>query len=157
MNTLYARALLLAGFSLATAACGDDSGGKSCAAGESGCACLEENACNGDLVCMEGKCTGSFDVGVKVSDGRARGCDVLVNEAGVRVADVTFNDKVKGTFVRESPRVAVSFISTTDAPIDASGIHLQVVGDDRAGVTVESVACADAAGKPLEGVTVSLN
>lgn len=158
MITQLTRALLLIGLTAALFACGDDDDASSnmCVAGNAGCPCLEDDTCKGELACMAGTCQGTFDVGITVSDKNARGCDVLVTEQGSRVADATFGETVKGTFVREAPKVALSFISTSDAPIDGKGIQLQLVGADSDGLQVESVECADRTGKPLKGVTVAL-
>jgi hypothetical protein len=159
MITQFTRAFLLIAIAGSLLACGDDDDASSsmCVAGNAGCPCLEDDACSSeDLTCMAGTCQGTFDVGVTVSNKNARGCDVLVTEQGSRVADATFGETVKGTFVREAPKVALSFISTSDAPIDGNGIQLQLIGAGSDGLQVESVECADRAGKPLEGVTIAL-
>ena len=98
---------------------------------------------------------GVSGAGVKVSDPNARGCEVLLLEGGAHIDAVTFDDTVKGTFIREAPRVAVSFVAAGDAPIAAGAVQVAVTGD--AGeVEVKTVRCVDAQAKPLADVAVTL-
>ena len=154
------RAAVLAALAVVTASttgCGDDEG--ACKAGEAGCACVTDAdagaACADGLACIEGTCKGESEAGLVVGDKRARACDVLVLEEGARVADVVFGDGVLGTFVREAPRVAVSFIANTDAAISGSAIRVRVNGDI-SGLSVQEVECAGADGATLSGAKVSL-
>lgn len=146
---------LLVTLAVAGSACGSDGDDRSCEPGSAACACLEDDACGDGLACEDGVCRGESDVGISVSDGRARACDLLLAEGAGHVHAVAFGDAVKGTFVREAPRVAVSLISASDAPIPADAVSLRVVGD-AADVEVADVACADSAGEPLANVTIGL-
>ena len=139
------------------AACGgDDSSSDTCKPGAAGCECLKDNVCDDNLTCTDGKCAGTFDVGVAVSDPAARACDVLLSETTAQVSSVGFDESVKGSYVRQAPKVAVSFVSAKDAPISGSGISLKLVGSGTDGIEVVSTKCADAQGKALDDVTVAL-
>lgn len=98
---------------------------------------------------------GISGAGVTVSDPNARGCEVLLLEGGARVDSVTFDDTVKGTFIREAPRVAVSFVAAGDAPIAAGAVQVSLSGG-AGDVEVKTVHCVDAQAKPLADVSVTL-
>jgi hypothetical protein len=94
-------------------------------------------------------------VGVAFSDPAARGCELLLVEGAGRVESVTFADTVRGTFIREAPRVAVSVVSAGDSPIAQGAVQVALSGDP-AGVEVKTVRCVDAQASALDGVTASL-
>jgi len=94
-------------------------------------------------------------VGVAFSDPAARGCELLLIEGAGRVESVTFADTVRGTFLREAPRVAVSVVSTGDSPIAQGAVQVALSGDP-AGVEVKTVRCVNAQASALDGVTASL-
>ena len=149
---------LVAGFSCAFAACGGGGGNNNtpaCAAGAKGCACKAGNACDDGLICSSNVCGEGTASGVVVSSTNARGCDVLLEEKGVRVEKVAFDGSVKGTFIRQAPRVALSFVSASDAPIGAGAIKLTLSGPSSQ-VAVAKVTCVDTKAAPIAGATVKL-
>ena len=94
--------------------------------------------------------------GFKVSDANARGCEVLLTEGTAKIDKVVFDDSVVGTFVREAPRVAVTFVSAQGGAIGTGAVKLTVVGD--AGqVQVKKVSCVGPKAEPLSGASVSLD
>ena len=80
---------------------------------------------------------------------------MLTESTGTAVATVAFKAGVVGTFVREAPRTAVTFVAPGDATIPTNGVEVALSGPT-SGVTVSKVSCVDAAGQKLSGVTVSL-
>lgn len=88
-------------------------------------------------------------------DKRARSCDLLIVEGETRIEAVVFGEGVQGTFVREAPNVAVSFIATEDSSIDADAVVVQLADADGE-FEITQVACADSAGEPLEDPKVSI-
>jgi hypothetical protein len=148
---------LLATFLLVlSASCGGSS--QTCTPGTSGCACRTEGtACDDGLACgASNTCGPPATSGFVVSDATARSCDVLLIEESATVKSMTLTSAVKGTHLREAPRVAVSFISTSDAPIPAGAVGLVLASGAASGLTIKKVTCADAAGTPIAGVTVRL-
>jgi hypothetical protein len=131
-------------------------GVKSCPPGSNACACTE-NVCDTGLVCLPNNtCGAAVAAGLGVSDAAARGCEVLLTEqAGTTVAAVIFGDGVVGTFVREAPKVAVSFVASADAQLPAAGISLALSGP-ASGLVVSKAACVDAKGAKLPAASVSL-
>ena len=128
-----------------------------CTAGAQGCACKPGNTCDFGLACTAGKCAAAPSAGLSVSNPAARGCEVLLVEHGATVQTITFDDTVKGTFVREAPRVAVSFVSAKDTAIAQGSVKVVLAGGGTAaGVTVQQVNCVDVAAAPLAGVEVSV-
>src|SRR4051812_7310457 len=138
-----------------------DAASDGCTAGSNACACRAGNTCDTGLVCKTGLCIGATKAGLTVSDPMARGCEVLLLEKDSTVASITFDATVKGTFVREAPKVAVSFVSAGDTAIGAGSIQLALAGASGAGsvsgVTVQTVSCVDAKAAALSGVHVTLN
>ncbi|MSP71469.1 MAG: hypothetical protein EXR76_04645 [Myxococcales bacterium] len=76
--------------------------------------------------------------GLTVSDPNARGCEVLFTEGRATIEAVTFDATVVGTFIREAPRVALSFVSAADAAIAVGSIRVdaKAVALPEASVTV---------------------
>ena len=68
---------------------------------------------------------------------------------------MAYGEGVKGTFVREAPRVALSFIANEDSPIPGSDVQLRILGSGT-DVAIDKVECADKDGAPLDGAMVSL-
>lgn len=127
-----------------------------CVKGTSDCACrAEAPRCDEGLMCEQDKCVGFSETGGSVSDELARSCELLlVDTEGSSVLAVTFGDNVQGTFVRQPPNTAVTFISKNDAPFAGDAFKLQSSG---AGAPeLKDAKCADAQGAPLEGSPVSL-
>jgi hypothetical protein len=89
-----------------------------------------------------------------VSNANARGCEVLLTEKGGKVQRVTFEGSVKGTFLREAPRVAVTFVSKEDSPIAAGVVKIE--GGPLSGVEVTKVSCVDKSGAKLPDTKITL-
>jgi len=128
-----------------------------CTAGAAMCACKPDNVCDTGLVCgADMKCGAGSVAGFAVSDPAARGCELVLTEAGTTaISKVTFKEGVVGTFIREAPRTAVSFVADKDATIPTGAVEVALSGDG-SGVTVSSVSCVNAAGEKLAGATVSI-
>ncbi len=140
--------------------CDDSSSGSDCEPGTAGCECRDGDAgpaCDEGLTCVEGVCQGENTIGVSISDPNVRSCEVLVEEAGAVVVGLTTDGTIKGTFIRQAPKVAITFISLTDEPIGEDALQIRTTGDDSATITVKSSSCADSAGQPIDGATVSLS
>ncbi len=132
-------------------------GPKPCSEGEAGCACRAGNTCDDGLACgSDGKC-GAVEVrGVHVSDAAARGCEVVLGEqAGTTVTGVVFKNGLKGAFVREAPRVAVTFVAGGDQAIAAGSVEVRLSGSAPS-VTLASGSCVDSKGARLGGAPVSV-
>lgn len=93
--------------------------------------------------------------GLTVSDPNARGCELLLTEGTAEVESVTFDSTVKGTFIREAPRVAISFVAAADAPIAGGAVKVAAAGDS-AQLQVKTVHCFDGKAAPLADVSVTL-
>ena len=93
--------------------------------------------------------------GLTVSDPNARGCEVLFIEGGATIEGVTFDATVVGTFIREAPRVALSFVSAADAAMAVGSIRVAVKGD-ASQLVVKSVKCVDAKAVALPEASVTL-
>lgn len=136
---------------LASCTCGT----KTCPPGSNECPC-KENACDTGLVCQANNtCGAAVAATIAVSDLGARGCEVVLTEQGTTVANVSFADGVVGTSVREAPRVAVSFVSATDAQLPTNGVKLGLSGAS-SGLVVSKVTCVDSKGVKLPGATLSV-
>lgn len=129
-----------------------------CTAGQPGCACRAANSCDEGAVCgPDGVCAAPGFVSLVVSDPAARGCEVLLTEgAGATVALAKFDSTAVGTFLREAPRVAVTFVAANDAAFSASGAQLGLTAGQASGLTVTKATCVDAKGAVLPNATVSL-
>lgn len=97
---------------------------------------------------------GGASSGLSVSDANARGCEVLLTEKSSKVQRVTFEGSVKGTFLREAPRVAVTFVSKDDSPI-ATGV-VKIEGGPLSGIEVTKVSCVDKSGAKLPDTKITL-
>ena len=103
--------------------------------------------------------TDATDPGVKsgltLSDPNVRGCEILLSEGTARIDTVTFDGTVVGTFIREAPKVAISFVAAKDAPMANGAIQVTVKGDAKQ-VTVKKVSCVDVKAAAVAGVTASI-
>ncbi len=104
--------------------------------------------------------TDATDPGVKsgltLSDPNVRGCEILLSEGTAKIDTVTFDGTVVGTFIREAPKVAISFVAAKDAPMANGAIQVTVKGDAKQ-VTVKKVSCVDVKAAAVAGVTATLN
>jgi hypothetical protein len=142
---------IVLGLSLGALAC---SGPPACPAGTANCPCRSGAACDTGLTCgADGKCAGGSTSGVTVTDANARGCELLLNEpAGTAVVGVTFNNGLKGTWVRESPKVAVTFVAGADKAIGDGSVVLALTGGTS--VSVTKASCVDVHGARVNGTPV---
>jgi hypothetical protein len=139
--------------------CSDERSGRNpeCPPGTATCPCGPMNACDEGLSFEDSICRGVVTRTVSISDERSRSCEVLVSEtAGGHLLRATFEDSLRGTFVAERPRVAVSFTATADEPILGSAIGL-VQAEGAGNIEITKSACFDVKGSALAGATVSLN
>ncbi len=129
--------------------------GAPCAPGAQSCACKEGSQCNDALACNPSNvCVPPVAAGLQVSDALARGCELLVTEsAGSTVLSAAFKNGVKGTFVREAPKVAITFVSGGDTALGAN-VELGLSGP-ASGLTVGKTSCVDVKGQRLNA-TVSI-
>ncbi len=147
------RALLvvLAAFVLAGCACNPP-----CDAGALNCACKEAQACNDALVCSaDNKCIAPTMATVRVTDPAARGCELVLNEReGTTVAAVSFKNGLEGTWVRQAPKVAVTFVAGGDSAVSG---HVELgLSGPASGVTVTRTGCVDVRGQRLAGAAASV-
>jgi hypothetical protein len=143
-------ATLLAAALLSSVGCGEDPAPKSTSVPDA--AGTDEDTTTGD--------SDAIDPGVKsgltLSDPNVRGCEILLTEGTAKIESVSFDGTVVGTFIREAPKVAVSFVAAKDAPMGPSAIQLTVKGDATQ-VQVKKVSCVDAKAATLASVTATLN
>jgi hypothetical protein len=105
--------------------------------------------------CEGGPCPGA---GLSIAAAGARGCEVLLTESGgAAVEGVAFDRSLKGTFIREAPRVAVSFVSVGDQPIAAGAVRVTLGAGAFSGITVQSVSCVDDKANAIAVATATLN
>jgi hypothetical protein len=152
MKSLIVR-LGLVSLALLAAACNC---GKKCDAGALTCPCKSGSVCDTGLVCQaDNTCGGGVAKGVHV-DATARGCELLLTEAaGTTVAGVSFTNGLKGTFVRESPKVAVTFVAGGDKAISDGSVQL-TLGGDNPSVAMVLGSCVDVHGARLPGSPVTV-
>lgn len=131
---------------------------KPCEVGQATCACRDGNQCDDGAVCSDSNiCVAPKLVDIQVSDSAARGCELLVTEKpGTQVAFGKFATGVVGSYVRESPKVAVAFVAEKDSPLPGSGAQLALSAGDAAGLTVAKSSCVDAKGGKLPGAAVTI-
>lgn len=144
----YCRAFLVLVLAVVGAGCDPT---VECEPGAEGCACAPPSRCDDGLVCSDGTCAAPEEVVLTVP-AQARACEVLLRDTSGRVAGARFAEGVTGAHVREAPRTALSFASSSDAPIGA--VRVSVLGDSGA-FSVESSRCFDASGSAItDGVRV---
>lgn len=95
-----------------------------CTPGSAGCACLAESRCEGSLVCDMGLCRAASTRELVVRDARARSCEVVLVEGGTEVLGVEFGSGVRGTFIREAPRTALTFFRESDAAFATGAVRV---------------------------------
>ena len=94
--------------------------------------------------------------GVTFSSDAVRGCELVLTNDGATVDSVTFAETVKGSFVQEAPKTAITVVSkTSDATIPPGAVGLVVTGDVT-NLKVTSVSCVGEDGKAIDGVKASL-
>src|SRR5690606_1935835 len=117
--------------------------------------CRSDGSCDADLACEAGTCVpDTVEVTGLVLPAGARGCEILLEETGGTVRDVTFASGVRGTFIREAPRVAIAVVSDGDA--DFADGAVAVLGTATPAAALVSATCVDAAGAPLTDADVVL-
>lgn len=121
-------------------------------AGTRDCPCRDDLGCDGDLTCIEGVCQAVVATGLELPAG-ARGCEVLLSESS-RVSEVRFAAGVRGTFIREAPRVAIAVVQELDADFAPGAVEVLGAGSPLA--TVVSARCVDAAGAVIPNASVTL-
>ena len=129
-----------------------------CDPGADTCACKPDSSCNDGLVCnpTSNTCGQGTLGGIQVGDAKARGCELLLTEsAGTTVAAVAFKNGVVGTWVREAPRVAITFVAPKDEALPASSIDLNLTGP-AAGLALTRSSCVDGTGAALASSSVTL-
>lgn len=126
-----------------------------CEAGAQNCACKESAACNDGLACNPSNvCVPPVAAGVQVSEAGVRGCEVLLTEsAGSSVLSAAFKNGAKGTFIRQPPKVALTFVSGGDSAI-GNNVELGLAGP-ASGISVSKTSCVDVKGQRLTA-TVSI-
>lgn len=151
MKMLMTLTMLL-GVSLAGCACGP-----TCEPGSLSCACKENDVCDDALVCGgDKKCATPTLATVTISAPTARGCELVLDErAGTTVAAVRFKGGAEGTWLRQAPRVAVTFVAGGDSPVSGQ-VELGLVGP-ASGVSVAKAGCVDVDGQRIAGVGASVN
>ena len=145
---------------LALSACGNSSTTASHAdAASTGQDAAGQDATTGDPDTATGG-TDATDPGVKsgltLSDPNIRGCEILLSEGTAKIDTVTFDGTVVGTFIREAPKVAISFVAAKDAPMANGAIQVKINGDAKQ-VTVKKVSCVDVKAAAIAGVTAKIN
>lgn len=132
-------------------------GPKPCTEGQSGCACRSGGGCDDGLACAsDGRCAPVEVKGVDVVDPAARGCELVLTEAeGTTVTGVVFKNGLKGAFVREPPKVAVTFVAGGDQAIAAGSVEVQLSGSAPS-VALASGSCVDLKGARLGGAPVTV-
>ncbi len=145
MKSLLLSFSLFGALALSGCACGPTE----CAPGARDCACRPDSACDDGLACGPANlCVPPVTAGVAVDDAAARGCELLLTEApGTTVVSVAFRGGVQGTWLRQAPKVAVSFVAGGDTAL-ASNVELGLVGP-ASGLTVSRSSCVDRLGKRL--------
>lgn len=146
MKNLLFSVTLLGALTLSGCACGPTE----CTPGANACACKPDSTCDANLVCGPANtCVPPVTAGIAVDDAAARGCELLLTEApGTTVASVTFKGGVQGTWIRQAPKVAVSFVAGGDSAL-GNNVELGLVGAGAAGVTVSKATCVDRLGARL--------
>ncbi|MDH5490434.1 MAG: hypothetical protein OEY14_00525 [Myxococcales bacterium] len=127
-----------------------------CELGAAGCACLEGAACAGDLLCNEGLCQASDRAALIVDDPEARSCEGVLLEDQTEVISAVFAAGVRGTLIRESPRSAITFHQTLDAPFEAGFASVRYTPGPGAALTLRRARCFDRQGDLLPGAPLRL-
>lgn len=127
-----------------------------CPAGSPMCPCKAGDVCDTGLICSASKCVEMSSSGLSVEPESARACELVLEEGATVVLDATGTEQVKVAYKRRAPRVAVSFMSTSDTSIPAGAVALQTDGASD-GFAIDSVRCFDADGAVIDGARISLD
>lgn len=109
--------------------------------GELGCAC-NAGACDSGLACVAEVCTMPSGLGVTLSGGDARGCDLLIETTGRNLADVVFVAGTRGRMQTRNERTAVSVIRTEDSAL--TGVVATLVFEDGEEATADDISSISA-------------
>ncbi len=120
-----------------------------CKPGTQSCVCLEGAACADGLTCAgDNTCAPAVAAGVQIADLAARGCEFVLTEApGTEVVSVTFKNGAKGTWIRESPRVAITVLAGGDAAL-GDAVQLGLTGA-ASSLALSKASCVDLKGQRL--------
>lgn len=152
MKTFFYVSAVFALVTLSACNCGKPP----CSPGALSCPCNSDNSCNDGLICSDATCAAPTLAVVHVSDGAARGCEVVFAEnTSTRFASASFKNGVEGQFVREAPKVGMSFVAGADKSINDGSVQVALVGD-ASGLSVVKASCVDAAGHRISGSTVTI-
>ena len=125
---------------------------KGCQPGTEGCSC-DNGSCNEGLECKDGVCVAkSGSHGLSIDNAEARACDVLFDAGTSGAASAAFDSSVIGRFRLKGDKLAVSFTSKTDSPLQGKVLRLldEAGGDvDAAKLGGMSVTCYDRKGGAL--------
>ena len=117
--------------------------------------CSSDAACADGSSCVGGKCVADTTEARVTIDPKARGCELLVEQTGSSTtASASFGTSLLGSYVARAPRMGVSFVAKTDAPISGDEITLTFSGADS--FALVKSRCVDAKGKALAGSAVEL-
>lgn len=123
-----------------------------CEPGTAGCECGAGDTCEGDLACVAGTCQTGVTSGVIVGEASVRACEVAFQDDGTLLANLTFDETVRGQFARRGDTVAAVFFAVGDASITDGAINVTLASSDASaldGLTTLSVACFDNVGAPV--------
>ena len=139
----------------------EESPAAACTPGSQGCECRAGSECDGDLACEQGLCSGGATATLTISNPAVRGCEVLVVDNGSRVERASFGEGVVGSFVREAPKLALSFVSAGDSPVPSGAVTLAIHGatggeGSSAQVEVRRANCVGADGQPIVDAQIGL-
>ena len=127
-----------------------------CTPGSAGCQCAADDKCDEGATCSNSMCVAVATSGLSFSSTDARSCELLIVEGEAKVLGATFAEGLKGAWRKRAPNVALVVTQTQDEALPEGAAQLQVDGE-LAGVKIESVSCFDHLGKPVDGVTATLD
>ena len=153
----WTRIIAMAGLSLTLLACPEEEEPKtdagnntSCTKGTENCAC-DDGTCNDGLVCQDELCVPVSHSGLTISDDNARACEVLLSGVS-KNTKVVFADSVKGKTILQGEQMAVTFFSTSDAPISGDAVTVEGAIE---GTQIAKSSCFGKDGEALAGASVS--
>jgi len=137
----------------------DDDGGDSpasmCEADPLHCTCSEEEPCPKGFTCEQSECVAENATGIIIGSADARACEVLLLEDSARVSGVDFSENVRGTFLRQAPRIAVSLTRRMDSSFEAADLTVRSVGSN-GGLSLAHAECFGERGVALKDARVYL-
>lgn len=137
--------------------CSDDTGGPAaCEPGRAGCECTAAGTCENGLTCEANLCAAEETLEVLIEDPNARACEVLLLERGGKLSGVDYAEAVRGTHLRQAPRIALTFTRRSDESFGAGDIQVRYVGDSATGLELSQADCFDSAGRPIATASVKL-